>query len=221
MCAIVGAYLESPDEQQIETLKVLFVESQIRGKHQTGFAMRIWGNRIWRQTVDGSAERLVNEFDWSLPRSAPILELAGHCRYSTSDMRYPQPIKIHDRLALCHNGVVDQRSPEHWAEYGYDLATANDSELLYRAADAEKQPLLEFPTASMAVCEVHGERGMRWYRNGKRPLYYSKVPNGYFICSTKDIGQRSGLKNIRRCVPGIIYTPTGSTKLSTMQELIP
>ena len=218
MCAIIGAYLESPTPEQIETLKLLFVESQIRGRHQTGLAVKNF-DKVWRYTVDGDAKMLVEKFQWGSLRGYPTLQLAGHCRYSTSDLRYPQPIQIFGDFALCHNGVVDQRPPAYWKEYGYELQTANDSELLYHCRYAGREPLKEFPEASMAVCEVSGKGGLRWYRNGKRPLYYAKVDNGYFICSTKNIAERAGLKKARRCKPGWVYTPFQKAKLTDVKEL--
>jgi hypothetical protein len=70
----------------------------------------------------------------------------------------------------------------------------------------------------MAVAEL-SLKGIRWYRNGKRPLYYVKVSNGYFICSTADIALRAGLKKPVRCQPGWVYTPEGKTKLTNVMEL--
>jgi glutamine phosphoribosylpyrophosphate amidotransferase len=220
MCAIVGCYLESPTPEQIETLKRLFIESQIRGRHQTGLAVK-HHQKVWRYTVDGDAKMLLEKFQWGSLSSHSTLQLAGHCRYSTSDLRYPQPIQIFEDFALCHNGVVDQRPAVHWNEYGYELQTANDSELLYHCRYAGREPLKEFPEASMAVCEVSGKTGLRWYRNGKRPLYFAKVVNGYFICSTADIAERAGLKKAKRCKPGVVYTSNSNAKLTNVEELIP
>jgi asparagine synthetase B (glutamine-hydrolysing) len=220
MCGIVGAHLESPTEDQIETLKKLFIETQIRGRHQTGFAVRN-KNKVQLFTVDGDGKMLVDKYNWDNLTKLPVLELAGHNRYSTSDLRYPQPLQVFDDFALCHNGVVDQRPPAYWKEYGYELKTANDSELLYHSAYLGREPLVEFPDASMAVCELHGERGLRWYRNAKRPLYMVTVENGYFICSTKDIAKRAGLKRAKRCKPGFVYTPDSQTKIVKLKEMLP
>lgn len=220
MCAIVGAFLESPSFEQIETLKRLFQESQIRGRHQTGLAYKS-GAALKRFVVEGDANKLVEEFDWEQLLEVETLELTGHNRYSTSDLRYPQPIQIFEDFALAHNGVVDQRPPVYWNEYGYELSTQNDSELLYQARYSGKQPLEQFPEASMAVCELHAKEGLAWYRNGKRPLYHVKVANGWFICSTADIARRVGLSGAKRCTPGVLYTPTGETKLTKAEELIP
>ena len=220
MCAIVGAYLEHPTQQQIETLKRLFVESQIRGKHATGYSL-IQGKKVITRKAPVAAEVFVQSYFAEVQPGDHILQLAGHCRYSTSDLQYNQPIQVFDDFALAHNGVVDQRSPSYWKEYGYEFTTANDSELLYHSAHSQREPLLEFPEASMAVCELDAKRGLRWYRNGKRPLYTVKVKNGYFICSTADIAKRAGLRGARRCVPGVIYTPNGRAKLQKVEELIP
>ena len=100
-----------------------------------------------------------------------------------------------------------------WGRYGYKLDTTNDSELIYHS----KEPLTEFPEASMAVAELHSNGTLRWYRNGKRPLY---MADGFFM-STKDIALRAGLRDPVRCEPGVIYTSTTETKLTTIKELIP
>jgi glutamine phosphoribosylpyrophosphate amidotransferase len=151
----------------------------------------------------------------------PVLELIGHNRYSTSDLRYPQPIQVFDDFCLAHNGVVTQESPAMWKRFGYELSTSNDSELLYQASYAGNEPLLEFPTATMAVCELHLKKGLRWYRNGGRPGYLTKSKGKYFICSTADIAKRAGLKNAKRMQPGVVYTPQGNAKIANVEELVP
>lgn len=219
MCAIVGCYLESPTSNQIETLKRLFVESQIRGKHATGYTL-VRNNKLFSQVAPLPAESFIQSHFAEVQPGDYTLQLIGHCRYSTSDLRFNQPLHIFDDLALAHNGVVDQRPSAYWVEHGYELATSNDSELLYQARHAGNEPLKEFPEASMAVAEL-GLRGLRWYRNGKRPLYQVKVTNGYFIMSTDDIAMRAGLTNAKRCKPGVVYSPKGHTKITNVEELIP
>ena len=220
MCAIVGCHLEAPTPLQIQTLERLFIESQIRGKHATGYSL-IQGNKVITRKEALPAETFINSHFAEVEPGEYILQLAGHCRYSTSDLQYNQPIQVFDDLALAHNGVVTQEPPGMWHRYGYELQTANDSELLYQARHAGHEPLVEFPTATMAVCELSVADGLRWYRNGGRPLYHVKVVNGYFICSTKDIAERAGLKGARRCKPGVVYTPQGNAKLLKVGELIP
>ena len=217
MCGIIGAYLEAPTSKQIETLKLLFTESQIRGKHATGYSV-LQGNRILTQVAPLPADEFVQCHFAEVQPGDHILQLVGHCRYSTSDLKYNQPLHIFSDLALAHNGVVDQRPAAYWVDHGYELSTSNDSELLYQARYANNEPLEEYPEASMAVAEL-SPKGMRWYRNGKRPLYHVRVSNGVFICSTADIAQRAGLKRPQRCKPGWVYTHTGGTKLTQAQEL--
>jgi glutamine phosphoribosylpyrophosphate amidotransferase len=220
MCGIISAYIPQPAPSDIETLKRLFVEGQIRGRHQTGLAYKV-GNKVERFVVEGDGKKLVAEFDWDLLLEVETLEIIGHNRYSTSDLRYPQPIQVFQDFSLCHNGVVTQESPATWKRFGYELQTANDSELLYQASYAGNEPLTEFPTATMAVCELSVARGLRWYRNGGRPAYIVKQESKFFICSTSDIAKRAGLKGAKRMVPGVVYTPSGSTKLTKVAELIP
>lgn len=220
MCAIIGAYLESPTQNQINTIKRLFCESRIRGRHATGYSV-IQAKKVITRKEPISAEWFVRMHFAEVQPGDHILQLTGHCRYSTSDLKDNQPIQVFDDLALAHNGVVDQRSPIHWQEYGYELTTANDSELLYQARHSGREPLTEFSTATMAVCELSSSQGLRWYRNGGRPLYHVKVPNGFFIMSTADIAKRAGLEGAQRCEPGVIYTPEGEAKLTSVEELIP
>jgi glutamine phosphoribosylpyrophosphate amidotransferase len=204
MCAVVGCSLTDPTKAQLETLQKLFLESQIRGRHQTGLAV-VKSEKVERFVVDGDAHVLVERFSWSdLPSEK--LELVGHCRYSTSDLRFPQPIQTENDFALCHNGVVTQEPPSTWGRFGYELSTSNDSELFYHCRGKGGNPLEEFPDASAAVCELSTKTGLTWYRNHKRPLYYSKVENGVFVCSTADIAFRAGLRGVQSCQPGTFYT---------------
>lgn len=223
MCAIIGASLEAPTEKQIETLKRVFLESQIRGMHACGLSY-VQNNRVTTLTEPLPAEVFLSKHFNTLAENAlnaERFEVIGHCRYSTSDLQYNQPIQVFNDLAIVHNGVIDQRPASYWQEYGYELKTANDSELVYQCSYSGREPLEEFPEASMAVAELSSERGLRWYRNGKRPLYFSKEKNGYIICSTKDIALRAGLEGARRCIPGVVYTAEGRETLKEIEELIP
>jgi glutamine phosphoribosylpyrophosphate amidotransferase len=218
MCAVIGAYLQQPTKEQIETLKRIFLESQIRGKHATGLSV-IKNNKPWSFVTAEPAEVMVEQFEWGSLQSNDTLALIGHCRYSTSDLRYNQPLRT-DNIAVVHNGVITQDPPELWDRYGYELETSNDSELLLRAVVNGEEPLVRFPDASVAALELHKGGKMRWYRNGKRPLYTTKVENGYFVTSTKDIALRAGLQNPSRAKPGVVYTPNGSTIIKATKELI-
>jgi hypothetical protein len=47
----------------------------------------------------------------------------------------------------------------------------------------------------MAVVELYKEKQLRFYRNGKRPIYFTSLRNGVIITSTKDIAIRADLKD--------------------------
>ena len=53
--------------------------------------------------------------------------------------------------------------------------------------------MVEFTDASIAAIEIYDNSVMRFYRNGKRPLYLSQLENGCILTSTRDIPARCGL----------------------------
>jgi glutamine phosphoribosylpyrophosphate amidotransferase len=119
------------------------------------------------------------------------LYLVGHCRYSTSDLEYNQPI-ANENLSVVHNGVITQELPEKWKElYGYDCETKNDTELILHTAEDCISPLLRWKDSSLAVIELHVDKVIRFYRNGKRPLYLTSISNGCIITSTSDVPKRA------------------------------
>ncbi len=195
MCAIIGAYIENPSSRDLIMLADVFRESSIRGLHATGVSWVRSGEVKTR--IEAKPATLFLE---SLDLSSCINEdgnlyLIGHCRYSTSDLQYNQPL-WNENISIVHNGVVSQEMPENWERlYGYKCKTRNDSELILHTLDAKKSPLQEFPNASMAVVELYKEKKLRFYRNGKRPIYFTSLPNGGIITSTKDIAVRADLKD--------------------------
>lgn len=210
MCAIIGGDVDLT-EDNLDIIKKLFVESRIRGKHATGVSYFKDGIQTISDPIPADEFILkYNPLDWV---SNGRIKFIAHCRYSTSDIRFNQPI-ANSTKSIVHNGVVTQDPPEMWDRYGYDLETTNDSELIWHSSE----PLVEFPDASMAVLELHSNGTIRWYRNSKRPLYYSKEG---FIMSTKDIGLRAGVHCPLRCAPGVLHTPKSETKLTSIKELIP
>ena len=132
------------------------------------------------------------------------LTLIAHCRYSTSDLNDNQPIHTkHD--ALVHNGVISQESPDKWKSlYGITTKSHNDSELLFRSRLSGHDPFKTWPDASIAAVELSVGGGMRFYRNGKRPLFYAQAKGLLAVFSTQDIGERAGLSPFDT-IPGCIY----------------
>jgi len=193
MCAVIGAYIENPSSRDLVILADVFRESSIRGLHATGVS---WVKDHQIKTVIDSkpANLFLESLDFrNCINEDGNLYLIGHCRYSTSDLAYNQPL-WNENVSIVHNGVVSQEMPEKWKDlYGYDCKTRNDSELIVHTLQANKSPLEEFPDSSMAVIELYKEKKLRFYRNGKRPIYFTSLPNGGIITSTKDIAKRADL----------------------------
>lgn len=196
MCAVIGARLTSPSSFDLELVRNVFLESRIRGLHATGLSY----------VKNGKVATLIEAVP--APDFSPLskmeqllnedgnLYLIGHCRYSTSDLRFNQPIQTSDDLSIVHNGVVTQELPENWDRlYGYETTTQNDTELLNRTIEAGYHPLEIWRDSSLSVIELTSDKKITLYRNGKRPLYKTTVDNGYIITSTKDIAKRAGIIN--------------------------
>lgn len=187
MCAIIGTIVQNPSNVQLEMLKRVFIESKIRGMHATGISY-VKGGQIVTVKHAVPADQFPFDFD-SYINEDGNLYLIGHCRYSTSDLEYNQPLATTTK-SIVHNGVITQELPSNWKDlYGYECITKNDSELVLHSND----PLQEFPNMSMGVCELTHDKILRAYRNGKRPLYLTNFNNGCIITSTKDIPLRAGV----------------------------
>jgi len=206
MCGVIG-YLNSEgkqSKQDLDLLEEIMWQSQIRGKHASGVSF-IENDHI--STVKGSypIRDLLSKVD--LTGKCAVI---AHARYSTSDLRYNQPISDDD-LSIVHNGVVTQEDPSKWHErFGFNCVTANDSELIFRASKEELDPLSEFNRSSMAVIELTS-RGILFYRNGNRPLWYSIIGKSVFIASTKNILERAFSKfgitqDLIECINGATYS---------------
>ena len=208
MCAVIGAYLKKPSSKDLANLAKVFYESQIRGLHATGVSY-IQDGEIKTIIDSKPAEEFLKLLDFKdCINEDGNLYLIGHCRYSTSDLKYNQPL-YNNNFSIVHNGVVSQEMPENWEKlYGYKCSTRNDSELIVHTLGAKKSPLIEFPNSSMAVVELHKQKKLRFYRNGKRPIYFTSLPNGGIITSTKDISDRAGLSGAVE-VPMNQYTTIG------------
>jgi glutamine phosphoribosylpyrophosphate amidotransferase len=195
MCAIIGAILQKPSKQDFELLRKVFIESKIRGMHATGVSfLPHWSSEIQTIKEPTSADKFVdihlhNDNLADMIADDGNLYLIGHCRYSTSDLEFNQPL-YNNNKSIVHNGVITQELPENWkGKYGYDCITKNDSELVLHSTDA----LREFNHMSMGVVELHLDKKIRFYRNGKRPLYLTNMSNGCIITSTADIAKRAGI----------------------------
>ena len=193
MCAVIGAILLEPTKQDFAMIRRVFHESKIRGMHATGISfLPKWSTGIETIKEPLPADQFVDKHlhDDNLNDMVADdgnLYLIGHCRYSTSDLEFNQPM-VGTGKSIVHNGVITQELPENWKDiYGYDCMTKNDSELVLHSND----PLQEFSHMSMGVVELYNDKKLRFYRNGKRPIYLSSIPNGCIITSTADIANRA------------------------------
>jgi glutamine phosphoribosylpyrophosphate amidotransferase len=189
MCSVIGAIIKEPRAEDLLMLQRVFLESKIRGMHATGISY-VKNGQIITDKRPVPADQFPFNFE-SYINEDGNLYLVGHCRYSTSDLEYNQPI-ANDNLSVVHNGVITQELPERWKElYGYDCETKNDTELILHTAEDCISPLLRWKDSSLAVCELHVDKVLRVYRNGKRPLYLTSISNGCIITSTSDVPKRA------------------------------
>jgi glutamine phosphoribosylpyrophosphate amidotransferase len=199
MCAVIGAVIKDPSLKDFEALKRVFIESKIRGMHATGISfLPRWTDEIVtiKEAIpaDQFVEKHMHKDNFKeFVNADGNLYMIGHCRYSTSDLEYNQPISDKS-LSVAHNGVITQELPERWKElYGYDCETKNDSELLLHTIQEDVSPLERWKDASLSVCVLSRNKTLQVFRNGKRPLYLTTLPNGVIITSTADIPNRAGL----------------------------
>jgi len=189
MCSVIGAIIKEPRAEDFLMLHRVFLESKIRGMHATGISYVKHG-----KIITDKRPVPADEFPFNFPsyvNEDGSLYLIGHCRYSTSDLEYNQPI-ANENLSVVHNGVITQELPEKWKDlYGYDCETKNDTELILHTAEDCISPLLRWKDSSLAVVELHVDKVIRFYRNGKRPLYLTSISNGCIITSTADVPKRA------------------------------
>jgi len=189
MCSVIGAIVKEPTAEDFLMLHRVFLESKIRGMHATGISYVKHG-KIITEKLPVPADQFPFYFP-SYVNEDGSLYLIGHCRYSTSDLEFNQPI-ANENLSVVHNGVITQELPENWKElYGYDCETKNDTELILHTAEDCISPLLRWKDSSLAVIELHVDKVIRFYRNGKRPLYLTNISNGCIITSTADVIKRA------------------------------
>lgn len=211
MCAVIGIYSDKSYTQIRDIIVKLFDESQIRGKHAIGYTYiqnNVLVTRIGKlQSYEGIESEELLELEKVM--------MIGHCRYSTSDIEYNQPLS-NEKISLVHNGVITQKDPEKWEQtYGFSCKGKNDSELILRFLESNKSlfnhALNYFKDSSIAAIELHNNRAMRFYRNGTRPLWYHQNELGIFISSTQDILRRTfGNFLFKKCESGCSYTLNGS-----------
>ncbi len=196
MCAVIG--ISSDTHIERTEIENLLNKSMIRGKHATGIAW-IENNKLNYDIVKYSADK------YKLPQINTKM-LIAHCRYSTSDLYWNQPI-TDENIALVHNGVITQADHSKWKSiYNLRFKTKCDSEILLRHWLIDIHPLHVEGSMSCIVLDNNDVPKIHFFRNEQRPLYYAKNNNNYYIASTKDILKRCNIKNIHKTQACTNYT---------------
>jgi glutamine phosphoribosylpyrophosphate amidotransferase len=206
MCGVLGITIKNFAKKDHDLVRGLFIQSMIRGKHATGVSY-VKNGKVFTDKKSVPADEFINNQnleDWT--NEDGHLYCVGHIRYSTSDLRYNQPMAS-DKLSVVHNGVISQEPPETWEnKYKLRTETSNDSELVLRAMEKDLNPLQHFDPASMAVCALYDDKRIVAFRNAERPLYYAYDINHIIFTSTEDIAKRSNLTNIQKTSMITMYT---------------
>lgn len=195
MCGVLGITIKNFNGKDYDLIRSLFHQSMIRGKHATGVSY-VKNSEVITVKKPIPANKFIDEVNLSKwVNEDGNLYCIGHIRYSTSDLRYNQPFSTKE-LSIAHNGVITQEPPETWSNtYGFDVKTANDSELVLHSLLNDRHPLTFFTPASMAVCALKNNKELIAFRNHERPLYFYHEDRMTVFTSTKNIAQRAGVNN--------------------------
>lgn len=194
MCGVLGIAIKEVNNEDYDLVRSLFKQSMIRGKHATGVSF-VKNNKVHTIKEPISADKFIKEYDvkeWV--NEDGNLYCIGHVRYSTSDLRYNQPMAT-EELSIVHNGVISQEPPEQWPDlFGYKTETRNDSELILRCLENNEIPLHKFVPSSMSVCTINKNKIITAFRNEARPLHRHFTSRKIIFASTGDILKRSSLQ---------------------------
>lgn len=196
MCGVIGFSGIIHNSEQLAVLKNVMIASRIRGMHASGI---VWtdGTKMEAVIKPIPIDNLVSKFNWQQVMNKKV-GIIAHARYSTSDLKYNQPI-LGASTAIAHNGVITQSDPSTWEEkYGYHCNTKNDSELILRAIENGDELCTTFPESSIAYVRLLSDGSLEYGRNGSRPLWIGEIPSsGIIVASTYHILSQSGVTNIR------------------------
>ena len=125
------------------------------------------------------------------------LRVLGHTRYSTSDLKFNQPL-VKGTTAMVMNGVLSQEGPETWPRCkAHTYETRNDTEIALNFALEGKRGDVN---GSYAICELNLTE-LLCYRNGFRPLWLGKGDDYQVVASTYDALARCGVHVVRMLKP--------------------
>ena len=95
MCAVIGVNLKNPSADDLVLVMNVFLESKIRGMHATGLTY-LHDSKLVTKIEPVSADQFSSLENLSDMIYDTELKLIGHCRYSTSDLEYNQPLYKED-----------------------------------------------------------------------------------------------------------------------------
>ena len=195
MCAVLGY----SGTYNPEIVSRLIENSRIRGVHSFGYSFCAENALKTRKFLS------FKEFLSSINSEAPSVFIA-HLRYSTSgdyrDERNNQPLQ-NGNLAIAFNGVISQKTKsEIEKEYGVDMPSDNDGYVLLQKYNDKDFVSSRKPTFAAVGIKDGKLFGLR---NKKRPLWRSSSAGSTIFASTKDIFERSGIKECELIRAGSIY----------------
>ena len=161
MCGIFGASIQSVEPKHIQFIENILLETEIRGKHASGIS---WfdGSSIKTEKRPVPISEFLSDFDLTQCVVNGSINMIGHIRYSTSDLKYNQPISD-DSFALAHNGVISQKDSSFWEEeYGVRCETKNDSELLFHCIKQGDDPEVKFNHPSISFVSLDAAFFRKW-----------------------------------------------------------
>ena len=209
MCGILG-YVGYPKEGQWgETHRILdnlFVESEHRGRHASGFVATTspFKMPIHQEVVTDKAPLPSSQFirqnsSWRWLRHRRCSIVLGHVRWATHgdprDNRNNHPHKGRNGLWMIHNGILSGHR-EAAASRRLRLTSDCDSEIIIRMVESASHPAQGLSMAmadlrgSMAVAVLDTERQVVWLaRNDGRPLWLARLikndPRWFFASERK------------------------------------
>ena len=191
MCGVI--YFKGDSEIHKELLINILRESQVRGLHAFGVALRKKAEeQFW-------VERFFNlKMAIEFIECHSFYEAIGHCRYDTSgdwrNIDNNQPVVV-GRNILAFNGVVRMSTrDEYQEEFQREYSTENDGEIPLRMfVEGEQEAamsLLDEKRVSFSGV-VHTNGRTMAVRNERRPLWQARMGDSQWIVSTADIWQRA------------------------------
>lgn len=198
MCGIIGIIADRKlNDNEINNINKLILESSIRGRHATGLAYYDFNDGdIVSYVKNADSNSFCNEYFDSIRANISKLErirLIAHTRYSTSNIDYNQPI-VYDDYATVLNGVITQEPYDKWINI-FNIDTngdKNDASILNRwiRNNSALYNILEHK-CSAATINILPDGNVLYFRTHDRPMKTSSIDGVTYIASTHEILRRA------------------------------